>query len=120
MVFLKKLVRWVVDFRYFLGILLALTGGLSACTSEKNSDVVVFAAASLSDAFDELEQKFENSEDLDIVLNFAASSTLRMQIENGASASLFASANYDHMQAIVDAGLVDQSSVTVFAKNTLG
>jgi molybdate transport system substrate-binding protein len=120
MAFPINLMHKVLIYRLLLVFLFAISGGISACSNKKNSDVVVFAAASLSDAFVELEQKFESSSDINIVWNFAASSTLRMQIENGAPTSIFASANFDHMQAIVDAGLADKSNVTIFAKNSLG
>jgi molybdate transport system substrate-binding protein len=78
----------------------------------------VYAASSLTEAFGELEAAFESAHpDVDVALTFAGSQVLRLQIEQGAPADVFASANVDHMQALVDSGLVRES--VVFAHNDL-
>ena len=65
----------------------------------------VFAAASLTEAFTEIAQLFEDEHPaLDVVLNFAASSALARQIDEGAPADVFASADEAIMRAVVDAG----------------
>jgi molybdate transport system substrate-binding protein len=78
----------------------------------------VYAASSLTDAFAELEGVFEAAHPgVDVTVTFAGSQVLRLQIEQGAPADVFASANLEHMQALVDSGLVDDSRV--FAHNDL-
>lgn len=78
----------------------------------------VFAAASLTDAFGALERAFEREHpQVDVVLSFAGSQVLRLQIEHGARADLFASANPEHMQALVRAGLARDPRT--FAENEL-
>ncbi|MGB1274118.1 MAG: molybdate ABC transporter substrate-binding protein [Nannocystaceae bacterium] len=78
----------------------------------------VYAAASLTDAFADLETAFETAHPgSDISLTFAGSQVLRLQIEHGAAADVFASANAHHMQALVAAGRIDRSDV--FAHNEL-
>jgi molybdate transport system substrate-binding protein len=68
--------------------------------------LAVFAAASLTEAFAEIETDFEAADPgVDVVVNTAGSQTLRVQIEQGAPADVFASANAEHMQALVTAGL---------------
>jgi molybdate transport system substrate-binding protein len=68
-------------------------------------DLTVFAAASLTDAFDEVGAAFEEANpDVSIEFNYGASSALREQIMAGAPADVFASANTSNMDPVVDAG----------------
>ena len=78
----------------------------------------VFAAASLTDAFREIAAAYEKAHPGERVeLNFAGSPTLRTQIEQGAPADVFASADLDHAEALVRAGLLGPHRV--FARNRL-
>ncbi|MGH3992461.1 MAG: molybdate ABC transporter substrate-binding protein, partial [Pseudonocardiaceae bacterium] len=78
----------------------------------------MFAAASLTEAFTEIEQAFEQANpDADVQFNFAASSTLAQQINQGAPADVFASASPKQMQDVVDAGAAGDP--TVFVANLL-
>ena len=105
--------------RHRLGALV-LAAVVGACaTTDGRQVVIVSAAASLVDAFEDLEHAFEaNHGDVDIVLNIAGSSTLREQLLEGAPVDVFASANPDNMTAIVDAGLVAGEPRTL-ARNRL-
>jgi molybdate transport system substrate-binding protein len=68
--------------------------------------------------FRELEERFEVANPgTDVVLTFAGSQLLRIQIEEGAPADVFASANPEHVQALLEAGLV--SGPRTFATNRL-
>jgi molybdate transport system substrate-binding protein len=86
-------------------LLLAACGGASSSAPEGR--VVVFAAASLTDAFEELAAAYADETDAEVVLSFDASSALRAQITEGASADLFVSADVVNPQQLVDAGLTD-------------
>ena len=78
----------------------------------------VFAASSLTEAFQDMETSFESAyPGTDVVLVFAGSQILRLQIEQGAHADIFASANARHAESLERAGLV--GSRTVFAGNEL-
>lgn len=104
----------------FLLAVFGLAAGPAACASapEDESALTVFAAASLTDAFEVLADEFERSHPgVQVRLNFAGSQSLRTQLENGARADVFASANPKHMNALLQAGLVSDS--TVFASNAL-
>lgn len=80
--------------------------------------ITVFAAASLTDAFADVAESFEEANPgVSIDLNFAGSSSLREQILDGAPADVFASANESNMDQLIDAGEVDSSQV--FATNSL-
>lgn len=68
-------------------------------------EVLVSAAASLTDAFGAVEVAFEDAHPgVDVVLNLAGSSALREQVLEGAPVDVFASANIDNMDQVVDAG----------------
>ena len=82
--------------------------------------LTVFAAASLTGAFREMAAAFEATRPgVDVALNFAGSNTLRAQIEQGARADVFASANAREMDALVEIGLVNVEEKTVFLTNRL-
>jgi molybdate transport system substrate-binding protein len=100
-------------FPSLLLLLLTLTAG---CTAQERA-LTVFAASSLSDAFQELAEQFEARHGIGVELNFAGSNTLRIQIEQGARADLFASASEEHIRALAKAGYVER--VVPFAENRL-
>ena len=90
-------------------------GGLGAGSP---AEIKVFAAASLTAAFTALGQSFESSQKgVRVRFNFAGSSTLVRQIQQGASADVFASADAVNMRKLVDAGAVEAPAV--FARNKL-
>jgi molybdate transport system substrate-binding protein len=79
--------------------------------------LLVFAASSLREAFTDLARAFERQHPgVSIELNLAGSQELRTQIENGAPADVFASADWKQMQALVSAGIA--APARVFARNT--
>jgi molybdate transport system substrate-binding protein len=92
------------------------TGGPSA---GEQRTLTVFAAASLTEVFSELEPRFEELHPgVDVLFNFGASSDLAQQIVNGGPADLFAAASTSTMQTVAAAGLVD-GEPTVFTTNVL-
>ncbi len=97
---------------------LALLGGCSAAREDGRTPLVVFAASSLTEALRDVEAAYEAAHaDVDVRLAFAGSQALRLQIESGAAADVFVSANELHMQALLTSGHVATS--TVFARNEL-
>lgn len=81
-------------------------------------ELTVFAASSLAEAFQELALGFERRRpELDVVLAFAGSQVLRLQIEHGAAAHVFASADMEHARALAEIGLM--TTPRVFATNAL-
>jgi molybdate transport system substrate-binding protein len=78
--------------------------------------LVVFAAASLRDAFSVLSADFEQAHPgVEITFNFAGTQELRTQVEHGAAADVFASADLKHMDELMKAGRV--TSHVIFARN---
>ncbi|GAA3993453.1 molybdate ABC transporter substrate-binding protein [Allokutzneria multivorans] len=93
---------------------------VAACTSgPEKREITVFAAASLKDAFTELEKSFEASHPgADVRISFGGSSDLAQQIVNGAPADVFASASPSTMDTVAKADLIE-GRAEVFAVNTL-
>jgi molybdate transport system substrate-binding protein len=84
-----------------------------------DGDVTVFAAASLTDAFTEIGEAFiAVNPEADVTFNFASSSDLVNQINEGAPADVFASADQANMTKLVDEDGADGEPAT-FATNTL-
>ncbi|SDN28193.1 molybdate transport system substrate-binding protein [Geodermatophilus siccatus] len=87
-------------------------------TAELGGTLTVFAAASLTDVFTDLGERFEaDHPGLDVQFNFAGSSALAAQLTQGAPADVFASANEAQMTVVTDAGMADEPQV--FAANVL-
>jgi molybdate transport system substrate-binding protein len=81
--------------------------------------ITVFAAASLTDAFGEIGKAFEQANPgTTVQFNFVGSSTLAQQINQGAPADVFASANQAQMDVVAKAGSTT-GTPTVFTSNTL-
>lgn len=81
--------------------------------------LTVFAAASLTNAFEHLGGRFEQANpDVDVSFNFTSSSTLASQIAEGAPADVFASASQATMDVVDDEGLVGGDRAD-FAGNSL-
>jgi molybdate transport system substrate-binding protein len=87
-------------------------------SSGDGGELVIFAAASLTDVFTAVQKDFNQEHPKSkLRMNFAGSQSLRTQIENGAQPQIFASANQDHMNVLREAKLVDEP--VVFAHNVL-
>lgn len=102
-------------------LIIGVTLIVTACggSDDAGSEIVlVSAAASLTDAFGDIEDAFEDANPgVDVVLNLGGSSSLREQILEGAPADVFASANETTMDEVLKAGEADESRV--FARNSL-
>lgn len=86
---------------------------------EVSGDITVFAAASLTDTFTELGEKFEAVHPgVSVTFNFSGSSALAQQILSGAPADVFASASQATMALVTDGGQADGEPV-VFVNNRL-
>jgi molybdate transport system substrate-binding protein len=84
-----------------------------------SGEVTVFAAASLTAAFTEIGEAFQGANpDAGTTFNFAGSQDLRTQLEQGASADAFASADTKQMDSAVASG-VAVADYTVFVHNRL-
>jgi molybdate transport system substrate-binding protein len=101
----------------------ASSGSSSSAASSSGGDLTgtltVFAAASLTDVFNDLGDQLEQQNPgLDVQFNFAGSSQLATQLTQGAPVDVFASANEKQMTVVTDAGL-QAADPTVFTENVL-
>jgi molybdate transport system substrate-binding protein len=95
--------------------MLALAGSASA---QEQKPLRVFAASSLTDPFRSLESDWKGDPEWrPLEFQFAASSTLAMQLEEGASADVLATADEPTMKRVADKGLVEKP--VLFARNRL-
>ncbi|MBS0659689.1 MAG: molybdate ABC transporter substrate-binding protein [Verrucomicrobia bacterium] len=102
----------------FRALLLALA--LSALSvAAPAAELRVSAAASLTDALQELEPVYEKATGDRLVFNFASSSVLARQIKEGAPADLFLSADEPQMDALAKAGLLLENTRRDLLGNTL-
>jgi molybdate transport system substrate-binding protein len=104
------LARWIGIARAVLAaltmaLLIAFAG--AAHTQER---LVIFAAASLKNAMDDVAAAYTEKTGVDAVVSYAGSSALARQIEQGAPADVFVSANLDWMDYLSGRGLTDKAS----------
>jgi molybdate transport system substrate-binding protein len=95
-----------------LVILVLSTRGAAAPGDAPKRELTVFEAASLREAFARLGGRFEaDNPGVTVVANPAGSQELRAQIEHGAPADVFASADRKDMDPLAAAGLVDAPAI---------
>ena len=91
----------------------------SVALSARAESVAVFAAASLSDGLKEIATAYELQSGDQLVFNFAASGTLARQIEAGAPADIFFSADEAQMDVVEQKGLLLPGTRLSRLSNTL-
>lgn len=91
----------------------------SSAEAGTGGELLVFAAASLTDAFGELGQQFDAANGSTTTFNFAGSNQLAQQIVEGAPADVFASANNTQMNVVIEAGDIVTGTQRTFVRNRL-
>lgn len=109
-----------------LSVALALVLALSmiimtGCGSsdEEKAEVTVLAAASLTDALDEIITEYEKDADCTITPSYAGSGDLVQQIEGGAPCDIFISASKSNMDQLEEGGYIDTDTRKDMLVNTL-
>ena len=82
----------------------------SARAGDSSASIVVFAAASLTDAMQELGRDYTNATGTKVEMSFAASSILARQVEGGAQTDIFLSADAEWMDYLDQRGLIQRST----------
>lgn len=118
---MRKTLSLVLLLAYFLAACSpAATPMAAPAPTPEPRTLTVFAAASLTDAFTEIGRGFETANPgVTVTFNFAGSQALRTQIEEGAPADVFASANTKEMDALVTGNLVTADVPKIFLSNKL-
>lgn len=103
--------------RFFAGTTLTLCVAGHALADE--GKVTVFAAASLTNAMQDIAKEYKKEKNVEVVSSFASSSTLARQIEAGAPADLFISADQKWMDYAAGKKSIDSASRTTLLGNSL-
>jgi len=105
-------------FTIALAAALAFAGSAAPAPAQSQAKITVYAAASLTEAFNALGPAFTKKTGIAVTFDYGGSDTLATQLKQGAPADVFASANLRQMSVVSDAGLVAGTPKT-FAKNRL-
>ncbi len=112
---MKRAVLYLVS---LLCILILPFSFVVAASAEQ--ELIVSAAASLTNAFAEIGKKFESANpNTKVVFNFAASGALLQQIDKGAPVDVFASADQMTMNQAAEKGLIVPGARKDFVSNEL-
>ena len=85
----------------------------------QTQEIIVAAAANLTDAFQELSQQFTNRSGIKVVLSFGGTADLARQVENGAPFDVFAAADVKHVTALDQKGLLTPGTNAIYARGRL-
>ncbi|MEC9310009.1 MAG: molybdate ABC transporter substrate-binding protein [Chloroflexota bacterium] len=92
---------------------------INSTSKPPNSEILIFAASSLTESLEEISTKFKNGHpNVSLIFNFAGSQQLSTQLLHGAKADIFASADWLQMNKITEAGLAYEKPET-FASNRM-
>ena len=98
---------------------IALTSALSSSHLLAAEKLRVYAASSMTNAVNLLVEEFEKNHSVDVIPVYASTSSLVRQIERGAPADIFISANEKWMTHLVDRKFVSSDNVTNLCENDL-
>ena len=96
-----------------------LAAGAALGAADPKTEILVFGAASLTECLQDLGKAYEAKSGEKVVLSFGSSSDLARQIEAGAPADVFFSADTAKMDALEKAGLVKAADRREFLSNSL-
>jgi molybdate transport system substrate-binding protein len=89
-----------------VGAVVVLAPSWSIAAHAQGRDLLVFGAASLKNALDDANAQYQHDAGRKIVVSYGASSALAKQIENGAPADIFISADLDWMDYVAEHKLI--------------
>ncbi len=92
---------------------------LLLCSSLASADTTVFAAASMKNALDEINRSWSAQNSSKVVVSYAGSPVLARQIEKGAPADIFISADLEWMDYLAQRKLINVASRVNLLRNEL-
>ncbi len=104
---------------FLAAALVALLSLQLPASAQSDDTTVVFAAASLKNALDAAVEDYMSRTGNKVAISYAGSSTLAKQIEAGAPADIFLSANVDWMDKLAEADLIDKASRVTLLGNSI-
>lgn len=91
----------------------------TAVSQQNQTELLVAAAANLTDVFSAIAEEFQEQTGIKVTMSFGATGSLARQVENGAPFDLFASADVTTVQRLVEQGLILADSASVYARGRL-
>jgi len=104
---------------FVIGAIAAAVFITMAPASAQTQDILVFGAASLKNALDDANARYQRKTGGKIVVSYGASSTLAKQLESGAPADIFISADLDWMDYVAQRKLIKPETRANFLGNKL-
>ncbi len=114
-------VQWRDWLKYFTAILAAISLAISFQINQAQAveKVTIFAAASLKNALDEVTSAWKAETGKEVTTSYAASSALAKQIESGAPADIFISADLDWMDYLTAKKLINEATRKSLLSNSI-
>lgn len=104
----KKIIKGII---VLVIIVLFSSWGKHLYSKENKEEIIVFAAASLTESMEDVVEEFEKQHlNVDVKVHLASTSRLRMQIEQGVEAHVFLSANEKHYKALSKEKFISKGS----------
>ena len=97
----------------------AIALALALCTSTRAAEISVFAASSLTDVLKQIAETYHGQSRDRVSFNFAASNTLARQIEEGAPADVFFSADQLQIERLMENGHLIRETLRPLLSNSL-
>lgn len=109
-----RTMRWLSTAVLAITLLVLIAGSAGSAvaqeaTTSQTQTVLVFAAASTSDAIREIKQRYTQTSGVRVLTSYGSSATLAQQIANGADADVFVSADIQWAEHLARQGVVVQS-----------
>ena len=114
---MRSKLKIIIIILIFLSTLVISGCGKNPDKANEQNKVIVFAAAGTTDAVTEIASTFTKDTAIKVILNFASSSSLAQQIEFGADADVFISANQKWADYLLEKQLVENKETIV--KNSI-
>ncbi len=102
-----------------VGLLVGATAPTASLAQTTSSELLVAAAANLSDVFTAAADEFQKSTGIKVTLSFGSTGSLAKQIQNGAPFDLFAAADVATVDSLVQQGLIIAESERTYARGRL-
>ena len=102
-----------------IGLIFAILLGVASSSRSAGGEILVSAATSLKNAFEEIKTLFEKESLIRVSFNFGASGLLQKQIEAGAPVDIFVSASQKQMDDLRARGLIFPETKHNLAGNAL-
>ncbi len=103
----------------FFAAFIILLGAVPSPAAAQEKNLIVFAAASMKNALDDINAAYTAKTGVKITVSYAASSALAKQIEQGAPADVFASADTDWMDYAIGKKSINEPTRVNLLSNSI-